>query len=114
MEHSYQAHPMHKGHHPARQEAHHPRHKPEASSGHHGHIVADFQKRFCLSLVVTIPILFLSPVIQKFLGFEESLRFSVDSYLLFALSSGVFFYGGYPFLKGIVDELKKARPGMMT
>ena len=37
-----------------------------------------------------------------------------DSYLLFVLSSVVFFYGGYPFLKGLVDELKFAQPGMMT
>lgn len=81
---------------------------------HHSHMIADFQKRFWISLVLTVPILILSPVIQKFLGLGETLRFSGDSYLLFALSSVVFFYGGYPFLKGILDELKSAKPGMMT
>ncbi|MCI0330986.1 MAG: copper-translocating P-type ATPase [candidate division Zixibacteria bacterium] len=95
----------------------HPAHGSVSASGHHAHhshMVADFQKRFWMSLVITIPILLLSPVIQGFLGLGTSLRFSGDSYLLFALSSVVFFYGGLPFLKGIVDELKKARPGMMT
>jgi len=40
--------------------------------------------------------------------------FPGDLYVLFALSSIVFFYGGYPFLKGIFDELKISSPGMMT
>jgi Cu2+-exporting ATPase len=53
-------------------------------------------------------------MIQEFLGLAESIRFSGDLYVLFALSSIVFFYGGYPFLKGIFDELKSAKPGMMT
>ena len=82
--------------------------------GHHAHMVADFRKRFWISLVATIPILGLSPMIQRFLGLKDILRFPGDSYVLFALSSFAFFYGGYPFLKGILDELKAAKPGMMT
>jgi Cu2+-exporting ATPase len=35
-------------------------------------------------------------------------------WVLFGLSSVIFFYGGYPFLKGMVDELKEKEPGMMT
>jgi len=65
-------------------------------------------------MAVTVPILLLSPMIQKFLGLQDSLRFAGDKYILFVLSSFVFFYGGYPFLKGLVDELKKLQPGMMT
>ncbi len=64
--------------------------------------------------MVTIPILLLSPMIQHFLGLRETLRFSGDSFLLFGLSSFVYFYGGWPFLKGLFDELKKKQPGMMT
>ncbi len=83
--------------------------------GHpHSHMVADFRKRFWASLIATIPILGLSPVIQRFLGLEEILRFPGDVYVLFALSSLVFFFGGLPFLKGIVAELKARQPGMMT
>ncbi len=81
---------------------------------HHAHMVKDFRKRFWISLVLTIPILALSPMIQDFLGIDEGFRFPGHHYVLWALSSVVFFYGGYPFLKGIVEELKSLKPGMMT
>jgi len=48
------------------------------------------------------------------LGLGTALQFSGDKYLSFLLSSFVFFYGGYPFLKGMIDEIKKKLPGMMT
>jgi Cu2+-exporting ATPase len=88
-------------------------HAPK-SSDHHAHNVGDFKRRFWVSLIATIPILGLSPIIQRFLGLGDSLRFTGDTYVLFILSSFVFFYGGYPFLKGIVSELKARQPGMMT
>jgi Cu2+-exporting ATPase len=81
---------------------------------HHAMMVADFRRRFWVSLVISIPILLLSPLIQKFLGIEGKIDFTGDSYVLFALSSMVFFYGGWPFLKGIYEELKSKSPGMMT
>ena len=81
---------------------------------HHGHMMEDFKRRFWISVVITIPILLLSPLVQQFLGLKEALRFNGDIYVLFALSSFTFFYGGYPFLKGLFDELKKKQPGMMT
>ncbi len=89
-------------------------HKNHDHSKHHGHMIEDFKKRFWISLVISIPILFLSPMIQYFLGLGEVISFTGESYLLFALSSFVFFYGGWPFLKGLIDELKNKRPGMMT
>jgi len=82
--------------------------------GHHAHMVADFKKRFWISLILTLPILLLSPMIQKFLGLGTSLRFTGDLFVSFILSSLVFFYGGWPFLKGIYEELKSRKPGMMT
>ena len=81
---------------------------------HHAHMVTDFRTRFWISLAITAPILILSPMIQAFLGFKEAFEFPGDSYVLWVLSSAVFFYGGWPFLKGIVDELGKKQPGMMT
>ncbi len=81
---------------------------------HHAHMVTDFRRRFWVSLAISAPVLLLSPMIQKFLGIREALRFPGDLYVLFFLSTFVFLYGGYPFLKGIVDELKKGNPGMMT
>lgn len=53
-------------------------------------------------------------MIQQFLGIGESIRFSGDNYLLFLISTAVFIYGGYPFLKGFIDEIKTKSPGMMT
>ena len=81
---------------------------------HHAHMVADFKKRFWVSLVLTLPIIFLSPMIQKFLRLKQAISFPGDLYVLFALSSVVFFYGGWPFLIGLFSEFKKKQPGMMT
>jgi P-type Cu2+ transporter len=77
-------------------------------------MVADFRRRFWVSLLLTLPILLLSPMIQEFLGVEEVVSFPGDLYLLFFLSSAVYFYGGLPFLQGIVEELRLRQPGMMT
>ncbi|MEI3608673.1 copper-translocating P-type ATPase [Pseudogracilibacillus sp. SO10305] len=81
--------------------------------GHHDHgqMVEDFKKRFFVSIIITIPVLILSPLIQQFLSVDW--RFTNDSYILFVLSSIIFFYGGWPFLKGAVDEAKEKNPGMM-
>jgi len=99
--------------------AHHdqlPREHPShAHAGHdHAAMVADFRRRFWISTAVSVPVLALSPMIQRFLGLEAALAFPGDAYVLFALSAAVFFYGGWPFLKGLVSELAKRRPGMMT
>ena len=80
--------------------------------GHdHGDMVKDFKRRFFISLVLTLPILVLSPMIQGFLGVDW--RFSGDMYILFGLSTVVFFYGGWPFITGARDELEDRSPGMM-
>jgi Cu2+-exporting ATPase len=89
-------------------------HAAQGHAGHHAHMVADFRRRFWVSLILTVPILLLSPLIQRFLGLEGVISFTGDSYVLFVLSSGVFFYGGWPFLKGIYGEFKSKSPGMMT
>ena len=77
-------------------------------------MVADFRRRFWVSLALTIPILALSPMIQAALGLEAALAFPGDRYLLFALSAVLFFYGGWPFLTGLASELRQREPGMMT
>jgi P-type Cu2+ transporter len=81
---------------------------------HAGHKIADFQRRFWICLLFTVPILALSPVIQGFLRLGTRIRFTGDTYLLFLLSTLVFFYGGWPFLKGFISEINARRPGMMT
>lgn len=84
----------------------------EEHNKHEGHSIADFKKRFYISLVVTVPVLFLSPLIQGFFGF--SFRFPGDRILIFLLSTFVFFYGGKTFLVGAWDEIKDKAIGMMT
>lgn len=80
----------------------------------HHSMVNDFKKRFWISLILTIPVLLLSPMIQAFLYLGKSLSFTGDIYILFFLSSIIFFYGGWPFLKGLVSEISQRKPGMMT
>ncbi len=87
-------------------------HKGHGSHDHHKHMLEDFKKRFYVSLILTFPILLLSPAIQSFLGYRFVFFGSV--YIVFLLSSVVYFYGGYPFLKGLRNELKQKQPGMMT
>jgi Cu2+-exporting ATPase len=78
----------------------------------HQKMLEDFKKRFKISLILTIPILILSPMIQSFLNY--TLEFAGSTYLLFLLSTIIFFYGGWPFLSGMKDELSDKNPGMMT
>ena len=88
--------------------------KTISHSGHGSHSsgIADFKKRFYVVLALTIPIMLLSEMIQHWLGIHFS--FLGSKYVLFFLSSIVFFYGGWPFLKGLVGELRAKNPGMMT
>ena len=79
---------------------------------HHKMMIADFKRRFYITLILTVPIMLLSHMIQQWLGIE--INFKGSQYILFVLSSVVFFYGGMPFLKGLVSEVKNKKPGMMT
>jgi len=81
---------------------------------HHAYMAADFKRRFWICLVITIPILVLSPLIQEFLNLADTLAFAGDKYILWAFSTAVFIYGGFPFLKGFLNEAKSKSPGMMT
>jgi P-type Cu2+ transporter len=102
-------------HHTGMQEADRPQHKMADQRGHDehaGHHTEDFLKRFWICLALTIPVLLLSQMVQQWAGFK--LNFAGDRYILLALSTFVYLYGGGPFLKGLVRELKHRVPGMMT
>lgn len=75
-------------------------------------MTGDFKKRFYVTLALTVPVLLLSPMIQHWLKVDWG--FPRSKWLLFALSTVLFVYGGWPFLKGLADELKARNPGMMT
>lgn len=87
-------------------------HASDDHKDHHAMMIADFRRRFFFSAILMVPILALSPMIQMFLGVNW--RFSGDSYLLFALSTILFVYGGWPFVRGSKEELADRSPAMMT
>ena len=95
MEHDHHEHAQHHMNHDGHQNHH----------DHHRMMIADFKKRFWVSMALTLPVLLLSPMIQHLLGLNWA--FNWDMQVLFVLSSIIYFYGGYPFLKGLFEELKQ-------
>lgn len=87
------------------------RHRIEGEHAHSG-MIADLKRRFIICLIVTIPILFLSPFIQETFRIAGYVKFPGDTYVLFILASFVYFYGGYPFFKGFFNQIKARTPGM--
>ena len=83
--------------------------------GHHAHMAADYRKRFWISLVLTLPILVLSPLLQKLVGLREAISFSGDTYVLFGFASAVFWYGGWRALRmGRGDYTRRGAALMST
>ena len=103
---------MDHSHHNSQANLVHENHEASDHDKHAGHNVADFWKRFIICTLVSIPVLALSHMIQQWIGF--TLSFPGDKYLLAILSTFIFFYGGYPFLKGLYDEVRGKAIGMMT
>ena len=118
MEHHHHT-PEHHHHDPVKETAHDAvmrehshAHAKESYDKHAGHHTEDFLKRFWICLILTIPVLALSHMIQQWFGFD--LSFSGDKYLLLLLGSIIYFYGGMPFFKGMISEIKYSNIGMMT
>ncbi|MCB2199138.1 copper-translocating P-type ATPase [bacterium] len=122
--HDHENHDHHQKHHSHDHEGQHDHHEHGVDGDHeyHGHdhgdhhaqMIVDFRKRFWVSLGLTLPILLLAPMIQEWTGMRDTLAFSGDHFVLFGLSTILFFYGGWPFLKGMFSELGDHNPGMMT
>lgn len=88
----------------------HPHH--HAGHDHHAMMIDDLKKRFYAVLLLTIPVMLLSEMIQHWLGIK--ITFTGSNYVLLVLASAVFIYGGWPFLTGWWSEIKSWNPGMMT
>jgi Cu2+-exporting ATPase len=78
---------------------------------HHAMMIADLRTRFYVVLVLTLPIMLLSTMIQHFIGLHWT--FPASPYILAGLSTIVYLYGGWPFLVGLAEEVKARNPGMM-
>lgn len=81
---------------------------------HHAHHMQAFKNRFWVSLILTIPIILLSTMIQDWFPPLQAIKIPFQSHILLILSLIVYLYGGWPFLTGLVDEIKTRQPGMMT
>lgn len=110
------SHHGHHDHHDHKEHSHHSEtHNHHSDSGydkHEGHHTHDFLKRFWVSLIITVPILLLSEMIQHWFGF--TIAFPGDKYVLLTLGTIIYIYGGMPFLKGMIGEIKAKAIGMMT
>jgi P-type Cu2+ transporter len=87
-------------------------HAGHGGHGDHGDHAAMFRRRFWVSLVLTLPIVAYSEMVQEWLGFRPP-SFPGSGLVAPILGTIVFLYGGWPFLSGAVQEARERRPGMM-
>ena len=80
--------------------------------GGHGDHAAQFRDRFWWSLVLTLPVVVYSEMVQEWLGFTPP-QFPGSRWVAPVLGTVVFLYGGRPFLEGGLAELRSRQPGMM-
>lgn len=104
---AHAGHPDHTGH-PDNTE--HPDHAGHGDhAGHAGH-VERFRRLFWINLLLAVPVVAFSPMFAMILGY------TVPGWAMWIaplLGTVMFFWGGWPFLTGAVDELRTRRPGMM-
>lgn len=107
MEHTHE-----KDNHEEHQHGNHEHHNHEDHSGHGHHHHGNFKKKFWISLILGIPIMLMVPM----MGIEHPfmITFPGSQWIVFILSTILFFYGGQPFLSGAKNELQEKSPGMMT
>ena len=93
--------------------SHHEHSEHQDHDKHAGHSVAMFKDKFWLSLLLTLPVLAYSEMIQHWFSFTPP-TFPGSQYVPFVFSTIIFFYGGLVFIKSAWGELKAKLPGMMT
>ncbi len=98
----------------ARHPASHDAHASHAGHDRHaGHSVAMFRDRFWISLLLTLPTLVWGHMLQRALGYTAP-RLPGAQWIPALFGTAVFIYGGIPFLRGAIRELRDGLPGMMT
>ena len=86
-------------------------HAATGHASHHEQMVAEYRKRFWIVLLLTIPVTMLSPMMMMLFGYHFD--FPGANFVVFGLSTVIFFYGGKPFLEGAWEEWKNRSLGMM-
>lgn len=86
---------------------------PAAHDKHAGHSVAMFRDKFWITLLLTLPTLVWGHMLQNVLGYHAPM-FTGARWIAPLFGTAVFFYGGWPFLRGAWRELSDRLPGMMT
>jgi Cu2+-exporting ATPase len=71
-----------------------------------------FRDRFWLSLLLSLPVIYFSEMIQEWFGYTAP-TFSGSDLVAPVLGTVIFVYGGSPFLKGAISEIRDRQPGMM-
>ena len=79
---------------------------------HEDHDPARFRDRFWVTLALTVPVFVFSEMFQELLGYSAP-TFPGSTWVSPVLGTAVFFYGGWPFITGAIQEVRARRPGMM-
>lgn len=78
----------------------------------HGAMIADFLRRFWICLILSVPVVAFSMMFQELVGYQLEVPYREP--LVVVLASVIYIYGGWPFLTGMIGELRTRQPGMMT
>lgn len=88
-------------------------HSKMGHGGHdHGAMIADFLRRFWICVALSIPVVLFSPMFQNLVGYQ--LDFPFRNPIVLVVASFIYVYGGWPFLTGLVGEIRNKQLGMMT
>ena len=87
-------------------------HQVHGHGEHAGHSATMFRDRFWWSLILSVPVVFFSPMFADLLGYNSP-EIPGAYWIPPVLGTIIFLYGGTPFLKGAMTELKSRQPGMM-
>lgn len=113
MDHSHHGHEIAHNHHVPNADLNHSGRQHVDHDKHAGHSVALFRNKFWICLILTVPVLVYSPMIQEWLRFSAP-ELPGSHLIPFIFGTIIFFYGGWVFLNGAARELKTRLPGMMT
>ncbi|CAI2685871.1 Copper-exporting P-type ATPase B [Apilactobacillus kunkeei] len=81
--------------------------------GSMGHMhMGNLKLKFWISLILTIPIIIMSPMMGMKMPFQVT--FPGSDFVVLVLGTILFIYGGYPFFTSCISEMKSKNPGMMS